>query len=222
MRKGVITLSLSFLVAIGCVTEGTAPVRDEDNGRFENSKNPDPLEAGDNRIRSIIEELPSLRGQKLLHALEFLVSQKQLAVEPVLAALPDANSRTRANLLYVLSWSRTKEARAALVEHLNHPDTMVRYESAAGLLQQGEMSAAPVMLELLDSKDRQTRFKAIESLRNATGRDFGYQFSADDESRSAAVARWQNWWREEQGRLMVRRPIDGDGATAGERVTNSR
>lgn len=54
-------------------------------------------------------------------------------------------------------------------------------------------SAASELVKSLESDDPAVRFYAIEGLHRLTGEDFGYVYYADDDSRAAAVKRWQAW-----------------------------
>ena len=93
---------------------------------------------------------------------------------------------------------------AALTAHMHHKDKIVRYEAAAGLLNHGDTTAVPVLVDFLDHPDRRLRYKAIQVLKKSTGRDFDYQFAAPAESRAIAINKWRAWWSREKQRLMYR------------------
>ena len=58
----------------------------------------------------------------------------------------------------------------------------------------GDMTAAPQLVEDLDSDDAAVRLYAFEALRElAGGQTHGYVYYADVEQRRAAVAKWQTW-----------------------------
>lgn len=156
------------------------------------------------RIESVINSVGYDRGPVLLRDLQWLAEQKTLAVPQVVAALERADARTKANLLYVLGFTRTPESTAALAAHLGSEVAVVRYEAAAGLLQHGDTTAVPVLVDFLENDDKRLRYKAIEALRGNTGRDFGYRFSAPEELRNVSVNRWRGWWKTEKERLMYR------------------
>lgn len=211
-----------FLMAIGamaalcgCVTETYIDDQKvDDPERYEAAEKGDKkgFDLQDKKIEAAVEAVNAERGSKLLQTLQWLVAQKQLAHPAIFAALPEASTRARANLLYVLGYTKSEDARRVLAEHLGDKDEVVRYEAAAGLIMQGDMAAVPILIDFLGSKDRQMRYKAIESLRSATGRDFGYQFAASAEARGESVAKWSDWWGREKGRLMRR---GADERTAG-------
>ena len=117
------------------------------------------------------------------------------------------SARSRANLVYVLGFTRSPEAHEAVVAALGDEDGIVRFEAAAALLQQGDMTAIPKMIEYLGSDEPQFRYKSIQALRLATNRDFDYHFSASPELRDRSLRQWRAWWETEKNRLMIRRPV---------------
>lgn len=213
---------VSLLLATACVSVDSSGAEIPKEDPYENRKNVDPNELVGDRIAAVVEALPLQRGQKLLHAMQYLIAKKQLAVEPIVKALEGSDARTRANFLYVLGWINGAESRQALVDNLNYPDVAVRFEAAAGLLQHGDAGGTPHMIDLLESEDRQVRFKAIESLKASTGKEFGYVFAADGEARVLAVQKWRDWWRSEKSRLMVRPANEPPEVPTSERVANYR
>ncbi|MFT7616836.1 MAG: hypothetical protein ACI97A_000466 [Planctomycetota bacterium] len=164
----------------------------------------DAVDFDKERIDSAVEAVGFERGPSLLQNLQWLIAQKDMAVPAVAAHLPEGDLRTKANLLYVLGFTRTEESTAALVAHMNHEEDVVRYEAAAGLLNHGDTTAVPVLVDFLDNKDRRFRFKAIQILKQEIGKDFGYQFSADQETRQASIGKWQDWWSKQKKQLMYR------------------
>ena len=69
----------------------------------------------------------------------------------------------------------------------------VRYQAAASLVELGDASGFPVLVEGLSDPEIQARYKCFEALRDATGNDFGYEHDASPEMRRAAVVRWNDW-----------------------------
>lgn len=201
-------LLLAALSLPACVTEMKVGNKDvDDPERYEAYTKGEETKLGDpndKRIASAVDSVGFERGPKLLQTLQFLIDQRQLAIPHVVAALPKASPRAQASYLYVLGFTRTPESHQALVDHLDASDIIVRYEAAAGLMAQGDMTAVPALIKFLDSDDRQMRYKAIESLRAGTGKDFGYQFAAPEDLRSASIVQWESWWKSERDRLMVR------------------
>lgn len=160
------------------------------------------------RIDTAVKSIEFERGTALLQNLQWLIAQKDLAIPSLTERLPQGDLRTKANLLYVLGFTRTEESTAALVAHMNHKEDVVRYEAAAGLLNHGDTTAVPVLVDFLGSSDRRLRFKAIQILKQEIGQDFGYRFSADKESRQASIEQWRAWWNKQKKQLMYRPKTD--------------
>ncbi len=59
-----------------------------------------------------------------------------------------------------------------------------------------DMSAAPGLIELLDSSDPAERLVAIGALRSITGENHGYRIADPPTVRAAAADRWEAWWIE--------------------------
>ncbi|MCB9832459.1 MAG: HEAT repeat domain-containing protein [Planctomycetes bacterium] len=207
IRSQLALIVLVFLAATACTTSYTRDGVElpKDYGEAleaqDQSTAPDYDEV---RITAAVESVPYERGPELLRVLQWLISMRELAVPVVLDHLDKSDLRSRAQLLYVLGFTRTPESSAALVAHLGHADEVVRFEAAAGLLNHGDTTAVPVLIEFLDSQDRRFRYKSIEALRKVLGQDFGYEFAAPAEIRNVSISRWRDWWASEKTRLMYR------------------
>ncbi|MEZ6194356.1 MAG: HEAT repeat domain-containing protein [Planctomycetota bacterium] len=192
---------------IGCqstVTRGGVELTPDEIAQIEAAEEKEPVDLVDERLQVVIEALNYRHGSLLLRDLEYLIGMRELAVAPILKALPDAPARTRANLIYVLGYSKMPEARQAIVDHLGYPDDVVRFEATAALLHQGDLAAVPTLIDYLQSEDKMFRYKSIQALRLATGKDFGYRFAAPEGVRAASVSDWKQWWGTEKNRLMTR------------------
>ncbi len=162
------------------------------------------------QVESVIASIAVDRGPKLLRDLQWLIRMKGMATPVIVASLPDSSAQVRSNLLYVLGFDPSPESAEALKSYLGDPDDATRYEAAAALLHHGDYSATPILIKFLESSNRHMRFKAVEALRETTGREFGYSFSEAASLRAEAVARWKAWWASEKRRLMRRTTPVGD------------
>lgn len=202
-RRGAIVRRAPWLLvlcAAGCVSETRGP-----SGEIiaeENDDGPTPLEVAENRVRVQIGELPRQAGQDLLATLETIVAHKEISLRPIREALPNADARTRSHLVYVLGRIGGPEAGRILTTALADPDPVVRFESAAALLDKGDFSGVPVLIKSLRDADRKIRFKSIESLKRFTKKDFGYDFAADAPAREDAALRWDAWWAKTRAELV--------------------
>jgi HEAT repeats len=205
------TAILTLVVLLGAcqttVTKGGVQLTEEEIEQLEAVEDSEPMDFVSEKVKAVVENLDLRHGSGLLRDIQYLVSLKELAVDPVTEALPNVSARSRANLVYVLGFTKSPEAREAIVSALGDDDEIVRFEASAALMQQGDLSGIPRMIEYLDDKNPQYRYKAIQALRLATSRDFDYHFSASPEERAIALNRWQKWWQVEKNRLMTRGPV---------------
>lgn len=73
------------------------------------------------------------------------------------------------------------------------PEPAARMEAAVSAAAEGDTSAIPDLIELLDSDDPATRLVAIRSLERLTGQTLGYDYAGPEAERAAAVERWVEW-----------------------------
>lgn len=185
---------LLVLLAGGCVTEGGPPER-EDDGKG-------PVARVHARINRKIDRMPHLNGQRLLAVIQEIIAYKELALEPVKEALPDTDARTRANLIYILGYVGGEQAHAAVIPYLKSEEEVVRFEAAAALVNMGDWSGVPLLLDYMESEDRHKRFKAAQAMLEVTDRDFGYNFDAPPHERQKAMKRWRHWWQDRRNSLL--------------------
>lgn len=70
-------------------------------------------------------------------------------------------------------------------------DPAGRMHAAAAAAASSDRTALPELIEMLRSDDLAERLVAIGTLERLTGERFGYDPSASDESRRAAIGRWE-------------------------------
>lgn len=100
-------------------------------------------------------------------------------------------------------------------------DSIDPQERTAALLEaarEGDRSAVPELIVMLESSDPAERMLADEALRRLTGQDFGYRHFDPERKRSAAADAWRQWWRSQPGRhepasFARRSNTKGGGAT---------
>ncbi|QDV35452.1 hypothetical protein [Tautonia plasticadhaerens] len=71
--------------------------------------------------------------------------------------------------------------------------------------------AIPALIAHLEDADAVVRLTSHESLRERTGRDFGYIPYGTPGERAAAVARWRSWWESQAVTPSGRRLPPGPG-----------
>jgi len=140
-----------------------------------------------------ISELRYLHGNDLLQSMTRLVAIGEPARESIIAAAKADDWLTRASIAWVMGASSDRryidDLRALL------PDSVagVRYEAASALVTLGDSSGFAVLVDGLGDGDIRNRYKCFESLKRATGQDFGYRHDAAPETRRVAVTRWVDW-----------------------------
>ena len=197
MRLIALIVVLSSLA--GCVTEGG----DGRSGPSPISKDgPGPVEMAEQRVGTYVARLPNLYGTRLLQVMQEIIAYKRLALTPVMEALPKADTRTQANLLYILGFLGGDKAHAAVIAHLKSEDAAVRFESAVALLHMGDWGGVPTLFAFMESPDRRHRFKASEALKQVVKKEFGFQFDAPLPKREEALTRWRGWWTGQRTALI--------------------
>ena len=92
----------------------------------------------------------------------------------------------------------------------DEPDPQARIRAAMRADETDDRSAAPRLVEMLDSDDPAERIAAIEALRDFTGGEtFGYRHFDDRVDRRAAIDRWVEWARQQGA------PASGEPNTTG-------
>jgi hypothetical protein len=140
-----------------------------------------------------IAELRFQRGAELLNSMTRLVEIGEPAREQIRAGAKSEDWLTRSSLAWVMGASSDRRYIPDLRELLADPVPGVRYETAAALVELGDSSGFSVLVDGLSDGDIRNRYKCFESLRRATGQDFGYQHDAAPDTRRVAVARWLDW-----------------------------
>jgi len=78
-------------------------------------------------------------------------------------------------------------------------DPKARSKAAIRAAAAGDERAIPGLISMLDSRDPAVRLIAAEALERITGKTMGYDSSAADIERDAAVDRWAAWWESRTG-----------------------
>ena len=140
-----------------------------------------------------VAELRYLHGNELLNTLTYLVNLGDTAMPAIRAGARSDDWLTRASLAWVMGESRDRRYIPDLRKMTEDPVTGVRYEAAAALVELGDNAGFPALVAGLSDADVRHRYKCFESLRRATGRDFGYQHDGTEAARGEAIARWKEW-----------------------------
>jgi len=140
-----------------------------------------------------IADLRFLHGPELLQSMTRLVAIGEPARESIRAGARSDDWLTRASLAWVMGASSDRRYIDDLRGLLADPVSGVRYEAASSLVTLGDSSGFSVLVGGLSDADIRARYKCFESLKRATGQDFGYRHDGEPETRRVAVTRWVDW-----------------------------
>jgi hypothetical protein len=140
-----------------------------------------------------IGELRYQHGSELLQSMERLVALGDAAAPAIRNGSRSDDWLTRSSLAWVMGASSDRRFIPDLRAMLDDRDTRVRYEAAAALVELGDPAGFTVLVDGLSDGDIRNRYKCFESLRRATGQDFGYQHDSEPAARQDSVVRWKDW-----------------------------
>ena len=144
-------------------------------------------------VERCVAELRYLHGNELLDSMTRLKNMGDVAVPAIREGARSDDWLTRSSLAWVMGESRDRRYIPDLHRLLDDRVVGVRYEAAAALIELGDNAGFPVLVDGLSDAEVRNRYKCFESLRRATGRDFGYQHDGTEAARNQAVARWKDW-----------------------------
>jgi hypothetical protein len=151
-------------------------------------------------IENRIAQIPFQHRGELYDNLIWLSQRGEQAVPALLQGLKHAEPKVRSNCAFVLATIGDRRVIPFLQTAAGDDNEVVRLEIARSLVQMGDLKYAPTLIEGLDSERFQVRYYCHETLRAATGRDFGFDHLTEDvATRRQAVLQWRQWWAEQSG-----------------------
>ena len=177
-------LLLFGLAAVAC--SSTVDESGDKDVKRENS-----LMKGD--VERRVADLRYLHGNDLLDSLSHLAKLGDSAMPAIREGARSDDWLTRSSVAWVMGATADRRYIPDLNRLLGDRVKGVRYEAAAALIELGDNAGFPILVDGLSDDEVRVRYKCFESLRRATGRDFGYQHDGSEEVRDAAVARWKDW-----------------------------
>lgn len=87
-------------------------------------------------------------------------------------------------------------------------DPAVRIRAIIHASRAKDAKATPLIVDRLEDEDEAVRIVAIESLKQLTSKDFGYRPYDPPYVRSAAVARWRGWLKDQGKESTTSRPAE--------------
>ena len=180
-------------------------------------------------IQRRVEQIPFQHRDELFENLVWLVQNGEQALPAMVEGLGHDDAKVRSSCAWVLGRLRDRRTIPALQNAMDDRESGVRLEAARSLVAMGDLKWSKTLIEGLDSDKKEVRFMCNETLKTATGHDFGFDhLSANDAERRAATLRWRQWWGEYSGDTLfaqsyqVQHGLTPDvAAPAGETQPNS-
>src|SRR5690606_13951812 len=204
MRQAIIPLILAALT--GCTTT-TTPEESWDKANSVMAA----------EISQRVQDIQFQHRGELVDNLMWLAQQGEQAIPFLIEGLHHDAPKVRSNCAWVLGQIKDRRVIPELQKVANDPNPIVRLEAARTLVTLGDLRYAPALIEALDSDKAEVRYNCHQALKDATGRDFGYDHLAESaEERQRAVLRWREWWGElYQDRWFAQSYAQAHGITDG-------
>lgn len=178
---------LPALVACGTTTRNDSPFAK-------------PNSLMEQEIANRVAQIPYLHREELIDNLLWLSQAGEQAFTHLIEGLSHQDPKVRSNCAWVLGRSGDRRVIPYLRKLVDDPAPTVQLEVARQLVQLGDVTQCPKLIEGLDSDKVQVRYLCHEALKEATGRDFGYDHLAENVAdRRRAVLQWRQWWSRQSG-----------------------
>jgi len=158
-------------------------------------------------IVRLVTKMRSCQGPALYVALQELVAYDIFAVDLVSKLVEDPNPRLRSNALWVLyqindpEYPKVQEnIDGLLIDSLDDPDRLVRFEAASGLVSRNKWEHIPVLFEGLRDPSAAVRFSCHATLQDVTAQNFGFAVDGETDDREQALVRWCEWYEDWRSR----------------------
>lgn len=159
---------------------------------------PNSLMAGE--ITRRVEQIAYQHRDELYQNLLWLAQTGEQTIPAMLTGLRNENPKVRSSCAWVLGRLRDRRTIPNLQTAMKDSEPGVRLEVARSLVSMGDLSCSPNLIEGLDSDKKEVRYMCHETLKAATGHDFGYDHLNQNEGElRLAVLRWRQWWGEYSG-----------------------
>jgi hypothetical protein len=147
-----------------------------------------------------VELIPFQHREELYDNLVWMVQVGPQVVPAMIHGLEHGDAKVRSSCAWVLGRLRDRRTIPALQEAMDDGEAGVRLEAARSLVAMGDLKWAKTLIEGLDSDKREVRYMCNDTLKTATGHDFGYDhISPNEAERRVAALRWRQWWGEYSG-----------------------
>lgn len=144
-------------------------------------------------MRVQVDEMRYLHGDVLYQRMSRLAALGEESAPAVREGVRSDDWLVRSSCLWILGATGDRRNIPAIHAALADPVAVVRYQAASSLVKLGDGRGFRTLVEGLADGDLQNRYKCFQSLRSATGKDFGYLHDAAPDERRTAVGRWLDW-----------------------------
>ena len=159
---------------------------------------PNSLMTGE--ITRRVEQIAYQHRDELYQNLLWLAQTGEQTIPAMLDGLRNENPKVRSSCAWVLGRLRDRRTIPNLQSAMRDGEAGVRLEGARSLVAMGDLAQAPTLIEGLDSDKKEVRYMCHETLKTATGHDFGYDhLNQNDGELKLSVLRWRQWWGEYSG-----------------------
>lgn len=180
-------LTAVALIASGCIAQ--------DDGR-----DPARLSAGlEAKLNRLLHKVHYSKGPEYLADLRQISAFGNYAIDSVKEKMLESDDpRLRSGAVFVLGEIYRLDGNPDALEivrtALADQDQWVRLESARALLECGERSGVPILIDGLEAEARGVRIRSFLALSSATGDGFGYQADRPTSEREPAVDRFRKFF----------------------------
>jgi hypothetical protein len=151
-------------------------------------------------ISNRVTQIPFQHRDELFQNLLWLAQSGEQAIPDLLTGLRNDNAKVRSSCAWVLGRISDRRTIPDLQRISKDANATVRMEVARTLVVMGDIKQSPTLIEGLDSDRTEIRFMCNEALKDATGRDFGFDHLSEDlMARRSSVLEWRTWWSELSG-----------------------
>lgn len=159
---------------------------------------PNSLMAGE--ITRRVEQIPYQHRDELLQNLMWLAQTGEQTIPAVIDGLRNDSPKVRSSCAWVLGRIHDRRTIPNLQSAMKDSEAGVRLEAARSLVLMGDLAQSQILIEGLDSEKKEVRYMCHETLKTATGHDFGYDhLNQNDGEMKLSVLRWRQWWGEYSG-----------------------
>ncbi len=110
----------------------------------------------------------------------------------------DENEEVRRRAATCLGWLGQEELAVDLLPLLADSSVSVRRAAVAAMGTLRSRQVVSALIERLNDSEESIRRAALDAIEKITGKKMSKSFPMDEKSHRRLVARWQEWWKEEQ------------------------